>query len=481
MPYLTIKRVLSGILFFCLANPLLAATPILTISALTSTTCMLPSDGACLVEYNITNNTNQSLERPIPNALPGLTNLNSSTSDSNNNCRNLTTLNAGASCMISLLISAENLPPGGIQSGPRIRANPFWISQPPPDQQLHVTSTGIPANATLSGSNLALSVNDTATHAALTGKPRKIMITNTGTETATNVIYTISPALPSGASITPANCGDIAPGGTCTLTVTPGQTATTVPLTLYAFGTNSSLLSIQLDILTYGNIYQSGYVFAMDDTTTDTSSVGGKVAALKNQAPLWPFGVVWLSNGQTNCSLDGTFAACTDYTVLPGIDENSTVAGGDACNGNSDGACDTNVIVSYANNTSTNPFAPVNSTLYGAGLCKATIGGFTDWYLPAICDMGYYQPAPHTGSIDSGCGTEATPLQQNMLSNLFNRNVGHLFGVTWSSTQYSTDDGTYNNAWSQYYLRPNQTSNVQTHDGKENPTGVRCVRDITQP
>ena len=94
--------------------------------------------------------------------------------------------------------------------------------------------------------------------------------------------------------------------------------------------------------------------------------------------------------------------------------------------------------------------------------------------------MGYYLPAPNTPTINSGCGTSSSPLQQNILQNLHEANLGHFLGVYRTSTQFSGENGTA--AWDEYLLFPGlQATNVQTHDQKSDPTGVRCVRAITQP
>jgi hypothetical protein len=191
--------------------------------------------------------------------------------------------------------------------------------------------------------------------------------------------------------------------------------------------------------------------------------------------------VIWSSNGITTCEYTSltnfdpnAFAPCTSYDDIPGIDETSTTAAGDACNGNVDGACDTQTIVNYYDTLG------ISRNLYAAGLCKQTIDGFDDWYLPAICETGYWVAGPETPTIDSFCGAQSAPLIQNMASNLFELEpgIGGLFGVTWSSTQYSNLDGTINNAWSVYYF---SRGYQQTHDGKENTSGVRCVRALTQP
>lgn len=368
---------------------------------------------------------------------------------------------------------------GGLISDTRINPvitiNLFWKFKS--TQPLDVFINRINAPAKLSGNGLALSVNNPSLNAALTGTPREIQITNSGPATASNVNYVIAPPLPDDASISPSTCGDIASGDTCTLTVTPGATA--VRSILYTSSSNSSALPLPVNILSYGSVYQSGYVFSIDDTVTPiTASVGGKVAALENQVPFWPLGRIWSSNGDTSCEYSGglanfdpdAFAPCTDYDVIPGINETSTTAAGDACNGNTDGACDTNVIVDYFDNLG------ISRDLYAAGLCKASIGGFDDWYLPAICETGYFVAGPHTPGVDSFCGPITAPIMQNMMSNLFELGIGQLFGVVWSSTQYSNLDNTFGNAWSVYYFSQGYQ---QTHDGKESTSGVRCVRELT--
>lgn len=56
---------------------------------------------------------------------------------------------------------------------------------------------------------------------------------------------------------------------------------------------------------------------------------------------------------------------------------------------------------------------PTPLSYYAAGLCAATISGYSDWYLPAICEMGYGV---------ANCGTSGVPELQNMQANLVNYN-----------------------------------------------------------
>jgi hypothetical protein len=466
------KRLALSLMFSLSAQTVLAATPLISIDLDTGyeNHLILPRNGSALVQYTITNNDDVALLFELL-PVPGISVIPRSL----RKCSRQESLESHGSCTLTLLVSAEQLSGSSSNDGPSISVNSFWNYQA--SQPISVTVTDADAGATLTGQGLALSVNNPSLNAALTGTPREIKITNSGPETATNVNYILSPALPDDASISPSTCGTIAAGGTCTLTVTPGATA--VSSTLTTVSRTASQLSIPLNILSYGSEYQSGYVFAIDDTVTpSTASVGGKVAALENQAAPWPLGLIWAANANTSCTREpgniNAFAPCTDYTFLTGIDELSTNPP-DACNGKSDGICNTDVIFNYLEGNG------ISQSRYAAGLCKnVDIGGYNDWYLPSICEMGYYVDAPGTPGLDSFCGTEANPTQQNMLSNLFDRQVGNLLGIMWSSTEYSKADGTYNNAWAQYYFgNIGSYFSYQTHDGKENTSGVRCVRELT--
>ncbi|WP_298624181.1 DUF1566 domain-containing protein [uncultured Legionella sp.] len=119
------------------------------------------------------------------------------------------------------------------------------------------------------------------------------------------------------------------------------------------------------------------------------------------------------------------------------------------------------------NDGQTNTTTIVNTSGIGANaaaICDdLTSGGFTDWYLPAICELGRKNTSLPSG--DAGCGT-TTP---NMFSTLFSVGFGD-FGVGyWSSTEFAP-----NLAWSQYFGSP--TDGRQIEDFKSNLNVVRCVR-----
>lgn len=309
------------------------------------------------------------------------------------------------------------------------------------------TGGGATPSTTLSISptDLVLSVNDTARSPTLTGRPRVFTIRNTGTAPALAVIYAVatgSPAFPVDAT-TLSNCTTLAPGATCTITVTPGATATSargdqspVPVRLSVGGSNTNLLSPTVQVVGYANVYQGGYVFAIDDTTPNTGSVGGKVAALEDAGGL-------------------------PVPTKPWSTSNNNVAASASL---TDGQANTAAILAqYAGLE-----LPAN---YAAGLCNLSAsGGQTDWYLPAICEMGHDEAGAGTS-----CGSAAAPLVENMQSNLVAD--GTLTGLPpryWSSTQSSASL-----AWQQEFAIGLASGTQWIGSKAGDLTPVRCVRALT--
>ena len=321
------------------------------------------------------------------------------------------------------------------------------------------TGPGPTPSTTLSISStaLVLSVNDTVASPTLMGNPRIFTVTNTGAVTALAVIHarsTSSPAWPSGTNSS-SNCTTLAPGASCTITITPGNTASAapgvlapVPITLSVGGSNTNLLTPTVQVLTHGSVYQGGYVFSIDDNTPNTGNIGGKVAALNDASS----GLIWSSNG------NGGAPADVAYNVIPGVDELSTPVGG-ICNGGTDGACNTTEI--------TNFYTGVNNTYYAAGACRATMNTYSDWYLPAVCELG--------SDASPGCAGA-----QSMQANLIDNNalsVGTLPTAIsyWSSTPSNAAPDF--NAWEHQFgvgVLAASSSNF-----KHELYRVRCVRALT--
>jgi hypothetical protein len=262
--------------------------------------------------------------------------------------------------------------------------------------------------------NLALSINAPSADPPLLGTPRIIRIENTGSVPASGIQVNAS-GLPAGTIITTNTCtGTLNPGATCDITITPSTTASSntlnaacttipgsepVPETVAVTAVNAATVNINVLVLGYGCIYEGGYLFDVDDATPNTGSIGGKVAGLTDEpAPTYQWA-----------------------TVLNNTGADSII----------DGLSNTNLLQS-----------PVGQYPAGQICFNKSDQGFTDWYLPAICELGRY-----TGSgADPGCGT-ANP---NLYTTLFLNNLGGLtLGGYFSSTQFFSDPT--NLAWRQVF------------------------------
>ncbi len=303
----------------------------------------------------------------------------------------------------------------------------------PPAAPSSTPPAATPSATTLSVSvaSLTLSVNDPALNPALTGNPRQLTITNTGTADALDVTVTMSPPLPAGTTVSPASCATIpANGGACVLTFTPGSTPTAavgntspVPEVASIVGSNTNTVTSEIAVVTYGSVYQSGYIFSVDDTTATTGSIGAKVASLADLST----GIEW-----------GGMGTVTNASSLI------------------DGATNTTTIITTLG----------TGTSYAAALCAQPHAGYSNWYLPAICEMGYG---------GAGCGTSTSPLIQNLQSSLVdNGNVGGLSGNYWSSSEYSPLPSL--GAW---FQDATTGGGIQVGNAKTYLAQVRCARATT--
>lgn len=403
---------------------------------------------------------------------------------------------------------------------------------------------------------LALSVKSTSVNAALTGNARQITIKNTGANEAIGVsVSATGLPTGTDITTVPTTCtGTLAANATCTVTITPGPNATsgcnagTAPTSgaITVSATNvATAATTNVVVLSYGCQYQGGFLFSVDDSYTDypiSGSIGGKVVSLVDQAA--PYissstypgpGIIWSSNGNGNTNAE------VSYDIIPGIADtqntpavdysyfeawyngvspfstpsylssltiipqcSSTVTTGclKACTGTTDGSCDTDNLIAFYNYYHTNypgsPTAPVLGTTpltdYAAGLCRPTSGinGYSDWYLPSICEMG----------PDSGNGIcSTTTVEQNMVDSLSfllgdpnattnptpstscNQPDGPpsgtdcLAGGYWSSTEYSGYP--LNFAWFEYFASVSSGGSYQDYGNKYRQFGVRCLRALT--
>jgi hypothetical protein len=287
--------------------------------------------------------------------------------------------------------------------------------------------------------NLALSIvsSPPASDPALVGSPRIIRIENTGSIPANNVQVSTS-GFPADTSITNNACtGTLNAGAACDITITPGGTAspdnsanacTTSPGTepeptiVTVSADNAPSTNVNVLVLGYGCIYQGGFLFSVDDTTSDTGSIGGKVAALSDEPnPLYQWS-----------------------TIL-----NITAAD--------------SITVGFSN---TNALATPAGQYPAAQAClNKSDQGFTDWFMPAICELGRFVSI---GS-DAGCGTT----NPNLYTTLRTNSLGD-FAVDfyWSSTEFS--DNPTDEAWFQFF-----GNGLQNDINKFSSLRVRCVRALT--
>lgn len=401
------------------------------------------------------------------------------------------------------------------------------------------TSSNTPL--TVTPSTLALSVDCPIaggscvySNTALIGNAREITITNTST-TNTTTPLTVTPAgFPSGTNITTDTCTGmtLAPLSTCNIIITPGQVATSdctsgtqpLPGTVTVNASSApSAVSSNVVVLSYSCQYQGGFLYSVDDTTNNgiagtcttspcAGSIGGKVASLVDQAaPYLNSGpqttsIIWSSNGSggatTNVSIDiipliTELSSDSSYTAAQ-TNFNSTYSNEatypfpssnafSTCNGGYDGQCNSNnIMVLYdayqtgygiGSSPYTLSVGPTSRSYYAAGLCTATISTYSDWYLPAICEIG---PASNGTACISGTQNMVNQLP-DLIGNLSAGTPGSsctygancLVGFYWSSTE-----GTSSNveAWSERF---NSSGSTQFRVTKGNRIGVRCSRALT--
>ena len=208
-----------------------------------------------------------------------------------------------------------------------------------------------------------------------------------------------------------------------------------------------------------------------------------------DQAATTP-GVIWSSNGT------GSVSADVSEDKIPGIGNTATPTYSDfttffaatypsltvlppsffaTCTGLNDGNCNTNNILAFYNYyfTATPTYGQTPLTDYAAGLCKATISGYSDWYLPAICEMG-------AAGEGAGCASNIPNIVDNLPSligtsptNCAYVSAHCLAGLYWSSTEVSNDP--QSNAWIEVFLSGGSLQNFYFKAGQ---LGVRCSRAL---
>lgn len=497
--------------------------------------CMAYSNGYCLFAANGNTPTSLTLEKTNPSSytVGGQVHGLSGTLVLENNGNEALTMSADGTFTFSEPLLKGSTYSVAVQSQPitQICTVTLGTGTITNANVTNVTVTCSTNTTTLSTSanTLVLSVTG-RTEYGISGTPasgvsRVIRVSNSGSYDALDFQIDYS-----GLPLDTTHSGDcdglstLAHGTFCTIEINPGVNATssnngvyvscangTAPIagTVEVSATNASSASTSVIVLDYGCIYQNGYVFAFDDTQgcpfgTCTGSVGGKVMNTTNLAAASPNGIVWASNGiidqgsvdtlpgisttSTTVSSNPTYATFSTFfaTTYPPPDTINPFNPGSfsACNGSLDGQCNTDNILTFYNQFITNyvvpgpgPFiasaGPTPLTYYAAGLCSGLISGHSDWYLPAICELGFDRLG--FGSL---CGTSVTPTLQNIQSSLID--IAGLSapavpdGFFWSSTERASHPQTF--GWYQNFIAGG--TSFQATNEKANRLGVRCTRNL---
>ena len=428
-------------------------------------------------------------------------------------CGSTFSLRAGESCCLAFSLVSHIS--GNYSLRPKVSTSPLTYSAQAPSGLLISVSKDTTLSLSVSATELALSIRGLTLNGVPSGTPRQFVVTNTGGVPVTGINIT-QPALPTHAGMSTSCGGTLGVGETCSITITPGEFATSDCTTYPGTAPTPSLITLSADgispinmnfvVLGYGCIYQEGYIFSMRETTSPTESIGGTVAALQDYSGT----PVWSSNSHGLTSSD------VSYDLIPGIGETSTSSAGlpsfsdfavyfaatyatplalnpidfRQCDARTDGRCNTANIVKFYSYYQTNygvgvfPYTPTVASTppsdYAAGACDTYNSGmYQDWYLPAVCELSVDNPVGYPGRALSGCGTAAAPLIQNIEQNLAAHSIGNFpYHGYWSSTE-CTPYGPITYAWNALLSPQIDFTYNGGGDKSDDLSLIRCVRALT--
>ncbi len=415
-----------------------AGSPLWTLTPLTATSIAVASNETATVSYRVTNQSSRP-HTLVMQPIKGVSQLTATLVG--NACSNPFVLAGHQSCELNLEIHGNELM-ANINGGPVVCQQGGLVQcyRPAAANQLNVTYAGAPSNMTTlaaSVANLALQVS---------GIARTITITNSGSLTAENLSIQM-PTWPAGTTANTTCTSTLAPSASCTITVTPGATATSncnagtgsepTPGVVTVTAANAAAASINVSVLTFGCIYQKGFVFAIDDSTPASTSIGGTAASLFDFSPVsWSNGSLVITGGQ---SLTNGAANTASIISVQG-------AGTYAAS-----VCDAYAVDSAGNSPCT------------SGTC------YSGWYLPAVCQMGA------TGEQANCPG--GIPNMETNLASLVTGCAGAscLAGAYWTSTEFSGIPATF--ARTQNFISGG--TGTQFNDDKNFSYNLRCVRSLS--
>ncbi|STX38799.1 IPT/TIG domain-containing protein [Legionella feeleii] len=218
-----------------------SATPLWTFTPLTRTSFTIASNGTAQVQYRVTNQDSNPHTLALK-PTQGLTQINTNGSGLCGSSFRLP--EKGSSCVLSLQINGSQIR-NTLSGGPVLCQQPNGTQcyQPSPRDVLSITINSALDNApiTVTGSPLILVAG---------GPSGNLTIQNTSLEvTATNVNSNFTgTALAGNVTQTGSTCASLPPGGSCTLTFTPGNTPVVqTNFSIQGDNTNSALAAIAIN------------------------------------------------------------------------------------------------------------------------------------------------------------------------------------------------------------------------------------------
>lgn len=484
-----------------------AGAPLWTFEPLTPTTISVPANGTATIQYRVTNQTSKPRTltmQPIQGISQITTGLNV--------CGSAFVLRSKESCILSLQVNGSGLNTP-IINGPVVcqqgsnnqcyrpgKVNILSVTQAPAITDASITASGSPLTLTVSGSTGQLTINNTSTQLSATN----ITSNFTGTALDGNVTETGN------------TCANVPPGGSCTLTFTPGNTV--VPQTNFTIqGTNTNALTAAIAIqlgatltninptsgtasggtgitltgtgltapitVTFGG--QPATSVNLVNSTTVTGVTPARTAGVVDIVITTPAGGATLANGYTyvatavgqpafggtiaclNGGLNNLIAATADNSTAIEWGGIGTEVGAGA-QSSTNGASNTAAIVACLTGPGGGAGCPMNipANTYAAGICsnyEVDSQGNTPCQVGNTCYDDWFLPA----------GNNLTPSGQ--LNCLYTNIVaigGFAFNDYWSSTEFSGVPD---------FVAFLQGFNFGSEGGssKNNNQRVRCVRAFT--
>lgn len=180
----------------------------------------------------------------------------------------------------------------------------------------------------------------------------------------------------------------------------------------------SDYTTISVLVLDYACLYHRGYIFLINDSTPTTSSIGGKGVSVIDQSSTT---IAWGLFGSSVWGIDNTSTPTSPSPNSNSSSPATLLLGQLNCDAINDGACATNnMLLSDTTIGNAASFCNVSIDEAGNSHCSGGSPCFTDWYLPAMCDMGPYGITgldngryPYNG-IQRFCITSNETIQQKL-------------------------------------------------------------------